>query len=139
MPFDSFLKQDAGNQQELHPVDLDHPFEAEGITVHESALAGGSVLPFTTLHDLDHDFCRRGIRKDFIIDNASSIFLLTPKDEVSHLVRDVQLGAYDACEMNGRLTSRNKASSKAIKKADAVKGHWTLEEDRSIKSSQFYS
>ncbi|EAZ19816.1 hypothetical protein OsJ_35398 [Oryza sativa Japonica Group] len=127
IPFDSFLLQD-----ELHHhADLDHPFEAEGITVHGSELEGGSVLPFATLHDLDHEFFRRGSRKDFI-DNASSIFLLNPKTEVSHLVRDVQVGAFGAYEMNGRLISRNKASRKGIKKADAVKGHWTVEEDRKL-------
>uniref|UniRef100_A0A0D9XXE5 Uncharacterized protein n=1 Tax=Leersia perrieri TaxID=77586 RepID=A0A0D9XXE5_9ORYZ len=121
-------------QQELHPVVLDHPFEAEGITVHESALAGGSVHPFTTLHDIDHELFRRGIRKDVIIDNASSIFLLNPKSEVSHLVRGVNFGGYGAggYEMNGRLISRKKTSRKATKKAGAVKGHWTLEEDRKL-------
>ncbi|XP_006664387.1 transcription factor MYB13-like [Oryza brachyantha] len=135
MPFDSFLQQDGHHRQEQHHVDLDHPFEAEFTTVHEPALAGGSVHPFTTLYDIDHELCRRGInRKGRTDGEASSIFLLMPKAEASsHLVRDVHAGAYDdACGMNGKLVSRSKASRKASKKADAVKGHWTLKEDRKL-------
>jgi myb proto-oncogene protein len=97
--------------------------------------AGGSIAPFTAFYP---DYYPHGAVQKALIDDASSIVhnsgpylpLLTPKLEVSHLIGGGGLGSYKAYEMSRRFLPRKKASSKALKKANVVKGQWTLEEDR---------
>ncbi|XBJ12210.1 hypothetical protein VPH35_016780 [Triticum aestivum] len=42
------------------------------------------------------------------------------------------MGSYKTYEMSGRFIPRRKASSKAVKKTNVVKGQWTPEEDRKL-------
>ncbi|XP_015694367.1 transcription factor MYB119-like isoform X1 [Oryza brachyantha] len=140
MPLDSYVQQN--DHQELHLVD--HPL-FEGVTHgHEyySSYAGGSFLPFATYYDLGHDdYCPHGGGdKEAVVDQASPTVhkasphlpLFTPKSEVSHLIGGGVVGSYKAFEMNGRLIRRKKSSGKSLKKANVVKGQWTLEEDRKL-------
>ncbi|CAM0912905.1 unnamed protein product [Alopecurus aequalis] len=98
--------------------------------------AGGSIVPFSTFYP---DYYPQGIAKNALVDDASSMVhnsgpylpLLTPKLEVSHLIGS-GLGSYRRYEMSRRFLPRKKASSKALKKTNVVKGQWTLEEDRKL-------
>ncbi|KAG8093895.1 hypothetical protein GUJ93_ZPchr0012g21556 [Zizania palustris] len=140
MPFDSYVQKDA--QQELHLVD--HPFEsiAQDHDQYYCSSAVGSIVPFATFHDLGYEYCPQGGDKDAVVDQASTashtavtrLPLFTPKSEVPHLIRggDVGVESYKAYEMNGRLIPRKKASGKLLKKANVVKGQWTLDEDRKL-------
>uniref|UniRef100_A0ACD6A9T6 Uncharacterized protein n=1 Tax=Avena sativa TaxID=4498 RepID=A0ACD6A9T6_AVESA len=98
---------------------------------------GGSILPLTAFY---HDYYPQGTAQKALLDDASSIVhssgpylpLLTPKLEVSHLIGGGGLGSYKTYEMSRRFLPRKKASSKALKKANVVKGQWTLDEDRKL-------
>ncbi|KAM0894814.1 hypothetical protein ACQ4PT_024261 [Festuca glaucescens] len=87
-----------------------------------------------------HDYYPQGAAQKALLDDASSIVhnsgpflpLLTPKLVVSHLIGGGGLGSYKAYEMSRRFLPRKKASSKALKKANVVKGQWTLDEDRKL-------
>uniref|UniRef100_A0A0D9WM80 Transcription factor MYB98 n=1 Tax=Leersia perrieri TaxID=77586 RepID=A0A0D9WM80_9ORYZ len=140
MPFDSYLQQNV--HQELHLVD--HPFE--GVSHgHEyySPSAGESIhLPFATYYDLGHEYYypQGGDKEAVIVDRSLPIMhkasphqpLFTPKSEVSHLIGGSVVGSYKAFEMNARLIRRKRASGKSLKKANVVKGQWTMEEDRKL-------
>ncbi|CAM0953556.1 unnamed protein product [Alopecurus aequalis] len=96
--------------------------------------AGGSIVPFRAFN---HEYYPQGAAKKDLVNSASSIVhnsgpylpLLTPKLEVSRLTVS-GLGSYKRYEMSRRLLSRKKASSKAFKKPNIVKGQWT--EDRKL-------
>uniref|UniRef100_A0A0E0DXE1 Uncharacterized protein n=1 Tax=Oryza meridionalis TaxID=40149 RepID=A0A0E0DXE1_9ORYZ len=138
MPFDSYVQQNG--HQEFHLVD--HSFN--NVTDdHEyySPSAGGSFLPFATYYDLGHEYYPQGGEKDaVVVDRASPTIrkasphlpLFTPKSEVSHLIGGGVVGSYKAFEMNSKLIRRKRASGKSLKKANVVKGQWTLEEDRKL-------
>ncbi|KAG8063058.1 hypothetical protein GUJ93_ZPchr0003g16986 [Zizania palustris] len=139
MLFDSYVQKNA--QQELHLVD--HPFEGivQDHDQYYCSSAVGSIAPFATLHDLGYEYCPQGGNKDVIVDQASTAIhkavtqlpLFTHKSEVSHLMRGgVGVESYKAYKMNGRLIPHKKASSKLLKKANVVKGQWTLDEDRKL-------
>ncbi|XBJ27210.1 hypothetical protein VPH35_004511 [Triticum aestivum] len=98
--------------------------------------ATGSIVPFATFY---HESYPQGITKKDVADGASSIIhnpgphlpLLSPKPEISHLIGG-GMGSYKTYDMSGRFIPRRKASSKAVKKANVVKGQWTPEEDRKL-------
>ncbi|XP_047093321.1 transcription factor MYB3R-4-like [Lolium rigidum] len=123
MPLDFHVQQNA--HYDLQPVD--GSFEP----------TGGSIVPFTSFYQ---DYFPQGAAQKALLDDASSIVhnsgpflpLLTPKLEVSHLIGGGRLGSYKAYEMSRRFLPRKKASSKALKKANVVKGQWTLDEDRKL-------
>lgn len=103
---------------------------------HSSEPGGGLIVPFATFY---HEYYPQGTTKKDVADAASSIIhdvglylpLVTPKPEVSHLIGG-GLGSYKTYEMSGRFIPKRKASSKAVKKANVVKGKWTPEEDRKL-------
>ncbi|KAM3299733.1 hypothetical protein ACQJBY_040969 [Aegilops geniculata] len=109
---------------ELHSVD--RSFEP----------AGGSIVPFATFY---HESYPQGTTKKDAADASPSIIhdlgpylpLVMPKPEISHLIGG-GMGSYKTHEMSGRFIPRRKASSKAVKKANVVKGQWTPEEDRKL-------
>ncbi|KAM3195201.1 hypothetical protein ACQJBY_071341 [Aegilops geniculata] len=124
MPLDFHVQQ--SGHYDLHS--LDRSFEP----------VGASIAPFAAFYP---DYYPQGATTKAVIggDSSSSIVhssgphlpLLTPKLEVSHLIGG-GLGSYKAYEMSRRFFPRKKASSKALKRANVVKGQWTLEEDRKL-------
>ncbi|XP_037460027.1 transcription factor MYB3R-4-like [Triticum dicoccoides] len=122
VPIDFHVQQNG--HCELHSVD--RSFEP----------ATGSIVPFATFY---HESYPQGITKKDVADGASSIIhnpgphlpLLSPKPEISHLIGG-GMGSYKTYDMSGRFIPRRKASSKAVKKANVVKGQWTPEEDRKL-------
>ncbi|KAI4976945.1 transcription factor MYB3R-4-like [Hordeum vulgare subsp. vulgare] len=123
-PLDFHVQQ--GGHYDLHS--LDRSFNP----------VGGSIGPFATAFYPDY-YPQGATMKAVIGSDASSVVhssgphlpLLTPKLEVSHLIGG-GLGPYKAYEMSRRFFPRKKASSKALKRANVVKGQWTLEEDRKL-------
>ncbi|CAL5077654.1 unnamed protein product [Urochloa decumbens] len=126
MPYPSYMKQN--EQHEFRPVD--NPFEAIG----DYSSAGCVLLPSATFNDLQY-FAEREI-KESIFDHASSIghtvqsqlHLLAPKTEASHLT-EIGVGPFKAYGMNGRFVPGKKTYTNSSKKANAVKGQWTPEQD----------
>ncbi|VAI82837.1 transcription factor MYB3R-4-like [Triticum dicoccoides] len=126
MPLDFHVQQSA--HYDLHS--LDRSFEP----------VGGSIGPFAAFYP-DYYQYPQGVTTKAVIsgDSSSSIVhssgphlpLLTPKLEVSQLMGG-GLGSYKTYEMSRRFFPRKKASSKALKRANVVKGQWTLEEDRKL-------
>ncbi|KAF7093832.1 hypothetical protein CFC21_096219 [Triticum aestivum] len=121
-PLDFHVQQSA--HYDLHS--LDRSFEP----------VGGSIGPFAAFYP---DYYPQVATTKAVIGDASSIVhssgphlpLLTPKLEVSQLIGG-GLGSYKTYEMSRRFFPRKKASSKALKRANVVKGQWTLEEDRKL-------
>ncbi|TVU08299.1 hypothetical protein EJB05_41699, partial [Eragrostis curvula] len=111
---------------ELHPVD--HSFEDIG-----EYTSAGSMVPTATFNHLGYQYySEREIKKPVVNQVGSYLPLLTPKNEVSHLMES-GLVSYKAYEMNARFVPRSrKASSNSLKKANVVKGQWTPEEDRKL-------
>ncbi|KAF6991575.1 hypothetical protein CFC21_008650 [Triticum aestivum] len=122
VPLDFHVQQNG--HYELHSVDSS--FEP----------AGGSIVPFATFY---HGSYPQGTTKKDVADGASPIIhnpgphlpLLSAKPEISHLIEG-GMGSHKTHEMSGRFIPRRKASSKAVKKANVVKGQWTPEEDRKL-------